>query len=250
MTDESIGTNERREELATGLSNVRSRIDAACARSGRAASDVTLIVVTKTYRASDVGLLVDLGVRDVGENRDQEAAPKRSEVDGTLELRTPIDEVRPMLRWHCIGQVQTNKARSVARWADVLHSLDRPRLVTAMGLAATDQGRTLEALIQISLDAEPGRGGCSPNDAASLADLVAGTEGLTLRGVMAVAPLGADPQEAFDRLAAIARELGRDHPGATWISAGMSADLDEAVAAGATHVRVGSAVLGARPAVG
>ena len=242
----------RADELASGLVRVRDRIDAACASAGRAASDVTLIVVTKTYPASDVRVLVGLGVHDVGENRDQEAAPKRDEVEAATGLGAGADAAvhAEHLRWHCIGQVQTNKARSVARWADVIHSLDRPRLVTAMGRAATDQGRILDALIQIGLDDEPGRGGCHPEESVALAELVAATEGLSLRGVMAVAPLGADPRVSFERLGAIARQVSRDHPEATWISAGMSGDLDQAVAAGATHVRVGSAVLGARPAVG
>lgn len=250
------GASTRADELASGLVRVRRRIDAACASAGRAASDVTLIVVTKTYPASDVRVLVGLGVHDVGENRDQEAAPKRDEVEAATGLGADLDVDSAWsaraehLRWHCIGQVQTNKARSVARWADVIHSLDRPRLVTAMGRAATDQGRTLDALIQIGLDDESGRGGCAPEESVALAELVAATEGLSLRGVMAVAPLGADPRVFFERLGTIARRVSGDHPEATWISAGMSGDLDQAVAAGATHVRVGSAVLGARPAVG
>jgi pyridoxal phosphate enzyme (YggS family) len=234
MTSES-SASERRDELGRGLDAVRSRIASACAAAGRATDDVTLIVVTKTYPASDVRALHGLGVRDVGENREQEAAPKHAECAGVE------------LRWHLIGRLQTNKCRSVARWADVVHSLDRMRVVEALNRAAVDQGRSIDALIQVSLDGDPARGGALLSDVPALADAVAASAGLNLRGLMAVAPLDLDPAEAFDGLAQASGRLRTQHPGATWISAGMSQDLEAAIAAGATHVRVGSAVLGARP---
>jgi pyridoxal phosphate enzyme (YggS family) len=228
---------ERREVLKAGLTAVRHRIARACESAGRGADEVTLIVVTKTFPASDVAALAELGVRDVGENRDQEAAPKHDAVNASD------------LRWHCIGRIQTNKARSIATWADAVHSIDRARVATALGAAADAGGRTLDSLIQVSLDGDPARGGAIADDVPALADLVASTAGLALAGVMAVAPLDIDPAAAFERLREVSAALRDDHPQATWISAGMSQDLEAAVGAGATHVRVGSAVLGARPPV-
>lgn len=180
--------------------------------------------------------LAELGVRDIGENRDQEARVKVTEIAD-----------RGRLTVHFIGQVQTNKAASVARYADVVHSVDRPKLAQALGGAAARYGRCLETLIQVDLSQAPGRGGVQPTQARALADIVAATEGLSLRGVMAVAPLGADPAAAFERLAELADGIRADHPSARWISAGMSGDLEIAVGFGATHLRVGSAILGSRP---
>jgi PLP dependent protein len=225
----------RREELAERLRVVRARIDAACARAGRSADEVTLVVVTKAFPASDVRLLASLGVRDVGENRDQEASRK-------LRQCADVDVV-----WHFVGQLQSNKARSVARYADVVHSVDRVGLADALSRAATSAGRSVTALVQVSLDDDPGRGGARPSDVAAVADRVASAPGLVLGGVMAVAPLGADPRPAFARLARVSDALRATHPGATWVSAGMSADLEAALEHGATHVRVGSAILGERP---
>jgi pyridoxal phosphate enzyme (YggS family) len=223
----------RRDELAAGLARVQDRIVAACAAAGRPREDVTLVAVTKTWPASDCALLRDLGVHDLGENREQEAAAKAREVEG--------------VRWHLVGQLQTNKARSVAQYAYAVHAVDRPRLVHALSEAAVRAGRELRVLLQLSLDGDPARGGALEADLPALADLVADAEGLRLSGVMAVAPLGAPPAPAFARLAAVAQRVRTDHPEAGWLSAGMSGDLEEAVAAGATHVRVGSAILGARP---
>jgi len=225
----------RTEELAERLRVVRARIDAACARAGRSADEVTLVVVTKAFPASDVRLLASLGVRDVGENRDQEASRK-------VRQCADVDVV-----WHFVGQLQSNKARSVARYADVVHSVDRVRLADALSRAATSAGRSVTALVQVSLDDGPGRGGARPGDVSAVADRVASAPGLVLGGVMAVAPLGADPRPAFARLARVSDALRATHPHATWVSAGMSADLEAALEHGATHVRVGSAILGERP---
>jgi pyridoxal phosphate enzyme (YggS family) len=224
----------RREELAANLADVEARIVAACTASGRPRHDVTLIAVTKTWPLTDCELLRDLGVTDLGENRDQEAAGKAAQLDG--------------VRWHFVGSVQTNKARHVTAYADVVHSVDRERLVAALGAGARAAGRTVDGLIQVSLDDDPARGGAGPDEVPALAELVATTPGLRLGGVMAVAPLGADPAAAFARLAEVAGRLRADHPGATTISAGMTGDLEQAVGAGATHLRVGTAVLGARRA--
>ncbi|MFG2086106.1 MULTISPECIES: YggS family pyridoxal phosphate-dependent enzyme [unclassified Spirillospora] len=230
-------TGERRAELAESIAGVRARIAAACAAAGRDEDEITLIAVTKTFPASDVRLLAGLGLTDVGENRDQEARPKAA------------DCADLPLTWHFVGRLQTNKARAVAGYADVVHSVDRPRLVSALSDAAVRAGRTLRCLVQVSLDEAEGRGGASPADVPALADVIAEAGGLEFGGVMAVAPLGADPAPAFTRLAGIAESVRRNHPGARIVSAGMSGDLEQAIACGATHLRVGTALLGGRRAI-
>ncbi len=228
----------RRAEVAANLAEVRARIAAACAAAGRDPGAVTLVAVTKTWPADDVRVLAGLGVLDVGENRDQEAAPKAAACEGLG------------LRWHFVGRLQTNKARSVASYAHAVHSVDTARLVAALQRGAERAQRRVGALVQVSLDGDTSRGGALPEDVAVLADLVAQASHLDLRGVMAVAPLQADPAEAFARLAEVAAAVRAAHPHASWLSAGMSADLEAAVAAGATHVRVGTALLGRRPPLG
>jgi pyridoxal phosphate enzyme (YggS family) len=231
-TEPGAGSS-RRDQLAAALTALEQRIAAACAAAGRPRTTVTLVAVTKTHPVSDVEALRDLGVRDVGENRDQEAKAKAAAV--------------PDLRWHFVGALQTNKARSVARYADVVHSADREALVQALSAGAQGAERELEVLLQVSLDGDPARGGALAADVPRLADLVAAAAGLRLAGVMAVAPRGADPARAFGALAEVAERLRTAHPTATAISAGMTGDLEQAVAAGATHVRVGTALLGRRP---
>jgi uncharacterized pyridoxal phosphate-containing UPF0001 family protein len=171
----------------------------------------------------------------VGESRDQEAAPKAAECAGLP------------LRWHFVGRLQSNKARSVAGYADAVHSVDRPSLVGPLSRGAREAGRTVGAFVQVSLDGDPHRGGVLPADLPALAAEVAGADGLELLGLMAVAPLGVDADAAFAPLADLSQRLRTDHPGAWRISAGMSDDLEAAVRTGATHLRVGSAVLGRRP---
>ncbi|MFE5187790.1 YggS family pyridoxal phosphate-dependent enzyme [Streptomyces sp. NPDC056628] len=237
---------DRRRELAENLAKVERRIEAACAAAGRSRDEVTLIVVTKTYPADDVRILSELGVRHVAENRDQDAAPKAA---ACADLP---------LTWHFVGQLQTNKVRSVAGYADFVQSVDRARLVTALSKEAVRRERELGCLIQVALDAgesERGeRGGVAPGGVEELAGLVAGAPGLRLAGLMTVAPLTGEyagrQRAAFERLMDLSTDLRRAHPAANMVSAGMSADLEEAVAAGATHVRVGTAVLGVRPRLG
>ncbi len=237
---------DRRSELADNLARVEERVAAACAVSGRERSEVTLIVVTKTYPASDVRLLSELGVREVAENRDQDAAPKAA---ACTDLP---------LRWHFVGQLQSNKVRSVASYADLVQSVDRQRLVNALSTAAVRAGREIDCLLQVALEAESGdaggRGGIAPDGVAGLADAVAESEGLRLRGLMTVAPLAGPyagrARAAFERLREISSSLRVAHPAATMVSAGMSSDLEDAVASGATHLRVGTAVLGVRPRLG
>ncbi|MFG2000102.1 YggS family pyridoxal phosphate-dependent enzyme [Spirillospora sp. NPDC048911] len=238
LTEEGgAGTAERRDELAANLAEVRKRIEAACAAAGRGADEITLVAVTKTFPASDVRLLSELGLADVAENRDQDAAPKAAACQGLP------------LTWHFVGQLQTNKVRSVASYADVVQSVDRSKLVTALGRAVDRTGRRLRCLVQVSLDEREGRGGAAPDEALALADEIAGAEGLELGGVMAVAPLGGDPAEAFAKLARIAAKVRESHPAADVVSAGMSGDLETAITCGATHVRVGTALLGGRRAI-
>lgn len=237
---------DRRAELAVRLGELRVAIGLACAAAKRNAGDVTMIAVTKTFPVDDAAILVQLGVADLGENRDQDAKAKAAELAATLTTTLPATAPGPV-RWHFVGQLQTNKAKSVAQYAAAVHSVDRISLVDALADAVTRLGREpIQAFIQVNLDDAAGRGGARPDDVASLADRIAAAPGLALTGVMAVAPLGADPRPAFDRLVALSHDLRREHPDATAVSAGMSGDFAEAVAAGATHLRIGSALLGPR----
>jgi len=230
----------RRDEIAAGLERVRSRIAVACAEAGRSADDITLVVVTKYFPASDVRLLADLGVSDVGENRHQEAEAKHEECADLADVR-----------WHFVGGLQSNKAAAVAAYADVVHSVDRRRLVDRLDAGAHGRSHPVDVLLQVSLDppGRPGRAGADPTELPTLAAQVDAAGMLRLRGLMAVAPLGEDPATAFARLSDVRRAFLADHPSADWLSAGMSGDLEAAIKAGATHVRVGTAVLGSRPSV-
>lgn len=227
----------REQELADGLGRVRERVALACAEAGRDPGEVTLVVVTKFFPASDVRILADLGVTEVAENRHQEAEVKAQEC---ADLG---------LRWHFVGGLQSNKAAAVARYADCVQSVDRAKLVAGLSRGAVERGRDLDVLVQVSLDPPDadGRSGAAAADLPVLVQRVQEADGLLLRGVMAVAPLGGDADEAFARLADVAADVREAVPGATWISAGMSGDLEQAVRHGATHLRVGSAVLGPRP---
>jgi len=229
-----VTSSPRREELAARLADVRGRITKACAAAGRDTSEITLIAVTKTRPASDVRLLSELGLSDVGENRDAEAAPKAA-------LCADLD-----LTWHFIGQLQTNKCASVVRYASMVHSVDRPRLIHVLSQAARRADRVMECLIEVSLDGDPARGGAADAEVPALAEALTAEPGLVLRGVMAVAPLGMAPDRAFAKLAESAGVVRAVCPAATVISAGMSGDLEAAVAAGATHLRIGTALLGDR----
>jgi uncharacterized pyridoxal phosphate-containing UPF0001 family protein len=244
----------RAAELARNLAATRARIAAACAAAGRDPAGVTLIAVTKTYPAADVLALAGLGLTDFGENRDQEAAPKAAAVSAAGQPVT----------WHFIGQLQTNKASHVAGYADFVHSVDRVRLVRALGAAARAAARDLTCLVQVSLDpadagpagpgpsarardrAQQARGGAPPALLPEVAAAIEAEEGLTLGGLMAVAPLGADPRAAFAPLRQLSDAVRSVSAAAVIVSAGMSADLDAAIAGGATHLRIGTALLGDR----
>jgi pyridoxal phosphate enzyme (YggS family) len=236
-------TDDRRAQLAASLAEVRERIARACLAAGREPDAVTLVAVTKTYPASDVELLAGLGVTDVGENKDQEASAK-------------ADLVRAAgvsVRWHYVGQLQRNKAKSVIRYADLVESVDSVRLAGALDEAVRRGRETpLDVFVQVSIDGDPARGGAAAGaadpgrDLWRVADAVAKADGLRLGGVMAVAPRDWDPDRAFATLADLAVRLTADHPAATAVSAGMSGDLEQAVRHGATHVRIGTSLLGMR----
>jgi len=256
---------DRLAALETSLAAVRARIAAACAAADRDPAEVTLVAVTKTFPVSDVMLLSQLGVSDIGENKDQEAAPKAA----------ACAAAGLAVRWHFVGQLQVNKAASVAGYADMVHSVDRLRLAEALGRRARAAGRVISCLVQVSLDdpRQPdghggagrdgagrdgaghggagrdgaGRGGAEPGEVTDLAAAIAAHEGLRLAGVMGIAPLGQPARPAYARLRTIAETVRAAYPGAQVISAGMSADMDDAIAEGATLVRIGTALLGGRP---
>ncbi len=237
----------RRQEIAASLERVRERIAAACEDAGRSPDELTLVAVTKTFPVEDVVRLADLGLRDVGENRDADAAGKAA-----AAREAGLSD----LVWHFVGQVQRNKAASVATYADVVHSIDRVRLVSALDRGAASAGREVTALVQVDLRDPPvddGRGGAAAAEVDEIAAALDASEHLVLGGVMAVAPLGLDragTDRAFARLLDVAGRLRGTYPGAVIVSAGMSADLESAVAHGATHLRVGTALLGSRPPLG
>ncbi|PKQ33201.1 MAG: YggS family pyridoxal phosphate-dependent enzyme, partial [Actinobacteria bacterium HGW-Actinobacteria-11] len=213
---------------------IDERIAVAARAAGRDPAELTRIVVTKFHPASLVRELHALGVHDVGENRQQELSAKQAEL-AALDLT-----------WHFIGQGQTNKAAAIRRSADVVHSVDRGRFADALDRAAQDDG-LLDVLVQVNLTDDPGRGGVAPADAVALAEHVLALPSLRLRGVMAVAPLDEEPGAAFARLRAVAEGVRAVQPSASWISAGMTGDFVEAIDAGATHLRIGSAITGPRP---
>jgi PLP dependent protein len=237
-------SGRRLAELAANLAVLRARIEAACLAAGRDTSEVRLIAVTKTFPAADAALLLDLDIRDLGENRDVEAATKVKDV---ADLRPNITP-----RWSMVGRLQRNKARSVTEWAAEVQSVDSGRLADALQHATTtslDRGNRaapLDVLVQASIDGDPDRGGCPLDDLPALSDHVAALDTLRLRGVMAVAPLGMPPEQAFERLAVAADRLRADHPTATTVSSGMSGDIEAAINYGSTCVRVGTALLGGR----
>lgn len=222
----------RSEELRENLDSIKARINEATKSSGRNSSEITLIVVTKTFPASDVKILYELGVRDFGENRDQEASVKSTEL--------PDD-----CRWHFQGQIQSNKLKSIANWADVLHSIDNLAHARKLdSLVSSDANKDI--FVQVSLDNLPNRGGVVPKLLAEFLDEVSALPHLNFRGLMAVAPLGEEPVVAFKRLKELSDQVIKVHPEAREISAGMSNDFEAAISQGATHIRIGSQILGVR----
>ena len=223
-------------DLHARLADLDVRIFDAARSVGRDPLELTRIVVTKFHPAELITRLHELGVRDVGESRQQELTAKRDELPN-------LDGVQ----WHFVGQIQTKKARAIRAASDCVHSVDRDRLADALHAADPD-APPLDVFLQVNLTDDPGRGGAAPADVSALAEHVAfSCASLRVRGVMAVAPLGVEPADAFARLAEAGASVRRVVPDATWMSAGMSGDFAEAIAAGATHLRIGSAITGPRP---
>jgi pyridoxal phosphate enzyme (YggS family) len=234
----SVPTRERVEQLQLRWNALQTRVANAAAAAGRDRSELTVVAVTKTWPASDIAALGALGVRDVGENRVQEMVGKVAELEA--------DNQGGPIRWHYIGQLQRNKAHAVAQHCAALHTLDRAALVSPLERAAAAAPRRLQVFLQLSLDGDERRGGVAAAGIPALADLVAASDHLELSGLMALPPLGAPPRPAFAKLRELSEQLRRDHPAACKISAGMSADLEEAVMEGATHLRVGTDLMGSR----
>ena len=218
-------------ELRARYEGVMASIDAAAQNAGRSREDLTLIVVTKFHPASLVRELHSLGVQHIGENRHQDAEPKAGEL------------VDLPLTWHFVGQLQSNKARAVTEYCRVIHSLDRSSLLRALDRAEAP----VEVFLEVNLTDDPGRGGAEPTQLPDLAERVLASDHLTLRGVMAVAPRDEEPRRAFARLREHSEVVRRIAPEAVQISAGMSGDFADAIAEGATHLRIGTAITGNRP---
>lgn len=240
---DEVGT-ERLAELRESLAAVKARIADACAAAHRDPGEVRLLAVTKTFPAADVAALIDLGLWEFAENKDQEAGAKAAEV---ARLRPDAD-----VRWHMVGRLQRNKARTVVRWADEVQSVDSVRLADALGRAVAnriergERDGPLDVQVQVSMDADPARGGCPVEDVADLVKHIVQMSELSVTGLMTVAPIGADQEVVFARLEQLFHQVQRDFPGVVELSAGMSGDLERAVAHGSTCVRVGTALLGGR----
>ena len=217
----------RKAEIAQSLQEVKERIQSAATSVNRNPNEISLIVVTKTFPISDIEILRDLGEANFGENRDQEAGPKAQAIPAT---------------WHFQGQIQSNKIKSICEWADVIHSISSEKEI----LKFAQSPRRHQVFLQVSLDGQEGRGGASPSDLARLADLVNQSNNLELLGLMAVAPLGVEPDKAFADLAHINQGFVGQFPNSRYLSAGMSGDFETAIKYGATHIRVGSSILGSR----
>ena len=219
----------RYDEIASNLAIVHDKIVAAAKAAQRVSDEITLIAVTKTFPVSDVHILASLNVHHYGENRDGDAAPKAAAVPGT---------------WHFQGQIQSNKLKSIASWANVIHSLDELRHIQTLDKVAAHR---MGVFLQVSLDGAQGIGGAQPSDLSELADAVMGSAHLDLMGLMAVAPLDVSSDQAFEKLALIYSDFKASYPAAKYLSAGMSNDFESAIIHGATHIRVGSSILGSRP---
>ena len=225
-------------ELAQRYNQIVQQVASAAAESGRNASDITLVVVTKNHPAQLVFDLISLGARDFGENRDQDASPKAQEV---------LSASSESMRWHFIGQLQTNKVRSVLEYADLIHSLDRESLLVELQKRTVGRAKPLGVFIQVNLTQDPARGGVAVNDLEDFATRVLESEGLRLEGLMGVGGLDKDPAIEFERLAGLSAKIQGLAPEAKGLSMGMSNDFEVAIGYGATHLRIGTAITGKRP---
>ena len=248
-------TQDRVAQLTTALAGARSRLAQAAEAAGRPVDGITLLPITKFFPAGDVAILWRLGCRAFGESRDQEAAAKIAEFR-RLVADGDSGPDPGSASWHMVGRIQRNKAKHIARWADTVHSVSTGTVAaalddaTARALEEGHRSRPLRVFVQISLDGDTERGGVDVGDPAAVDALcaqVAEAGALDLVGLMAVPPVGADPDTAFAALAAEHRRIRTSHPTATELSAGMSGDLEAAVRHGSTCVRVGTALMGMRP---
>ena len=219
--------SDRKAEISRNLQEVKERINGAAKSVNRDPNEIQLIVVTTTFPISDIEILRDLGESNFGENRDQEAGPKAQTIPAI---------------WHFQGQIQSNKIKSICEWADVVHSISSEKEILKFAQSA----RKHQVFLQVSLDGQDCRGGASPAELAQLADLVNESNNLDLLGLMAVAPLGVEPDKAFADLAQINQGFAGQFPNSKFLSAGMSGDFEAAIKNGATHIRVGSSILGSR----
>lgn len=226
---------DRKQELAKSFNSLSERISASCALAKRDKSEITLIAVTKNFPASDVEILHELGIEHVGENKDQEASAKHI-------------QVKAELTWHFVGQLQRNKVKSVVKYCQYIHSVDRLSLAKEISKQAELNSRNLKIFIQVDLDeSDVNRGGVGRADLAALAREISLLPAIQIEGLMAVAPLGVDPSQAFSKLREIQADFLKDFPEAVNLSIGMSEDFEIAIAHGATHLRIGSLLLGVRP---
>ena len=240
-----MSSSARLNEISQNLAAVEREVSIAVEKSNRQRAEITLIAVTKNFPVSDVVHLYDLGIRNFGENRDQEARAKVEEFKKYVES----DETNAEgVKWHFQGQLQRNKLRSIATWADFIHSVDQDKYLPPLQQLSIEIKKPISVLLQLSLDLpiRPDRGGVAPEELIDLGEKVMELPGLNLQGLMAVAPLDVAPDLAFNALRTISGTFLKAFPDANWISAGMSGDFAAAIAAGATHIRVGSSILGSR----
>ena len=240
-----MSSSARRIEISQNLAVVERQITLAVEKSNRDRSEITLIAVTKNFPVSDVVHLYDLGLRNFGENRDQEA---RAKVDEFKKYVSDSEKTEDQVKWHFQGQLQRNKLRSIATWADFIHSIDQEKYLLPLQQLSIELKKPISLLLQLSLDLpiRPDRGGVPPEELIELGTKVKEHSGLILQGLMAVAPLDVAPDLAFGALQTISGTFLKAFPDATWVSAGMSGDFVAAIAAGATHIRIGSSILGSR----
>lgn len=225
-------------ELGQRYQAIVDSIATAASSANRDSKQITLVVVTKNHPHQLVHDLLALGARDFGENRDQEAGPKAKQI---------ASESNERFNWHFIGQLQTNKVKSVLEYADILHSLDRPSLLDELQKRTVERENPLKVFVQVNMTEDPDRGGVNPEDLMAFAERVLSSPGLELVGLMGVGGLEVAPELEFERLATLSVELQKLAPGANRLSMGMSGDFETAIAYGATHLRIGTAITGNRP---
>ena len=221
----------RVDVISESLAQVKKKISTAALGASRSVDEITLIAVTKTYPISDVEILHSLGERNFGENRSEEGAEKSAQVSGT---------------WHYQGQVQSRKLREIAGWATYIHSIDSPDHALKLSRICAELGKDISIFLQLSLDGAPDRGGVIDTDIFALAEKVAELPNIKLAGLMCVPPVTYEHQRAFSEIAQIHQRFISSFSEAKSLSAGMSSDFEVAIAHGATHLRIGSQILGSR----